>query len=120
MCGHILVVRTRPALPRARRVRISAAMPYTHLTLSSEGRHPLCPEEPARRALLHVIGRVAAGHVVLFALVDDHLHLVLAGTDAVLARLRQAVTLAVRAAVGIPLEPPYSRPVQTQIGRAHV
>jgi hypothetical protein len=115
VAGQFLVVVSGRRLSQPRDVRISAPMPYTHLTIASEGRHPLCPEEGDKRALLRTIGRVAAGHVVLFALVDDHLHVVLAGTEMELLQLRRGLTLAVRAAVDTPVAPTFARTVKTRL-----
>jgi len=52
-------------------------MKYWHLTFSSDGRHPLFPSECLRRAALWAIARVKKCEILLFCIVDDHLHLVI-------------------------------------------
>lgn len=75
------------------------------------------PTEAGRRAALHALGRTAAERVVLFALVDDHLHLVLLCTEEEQGRLARAVLLALRTIASAPLNPAHVSAVD---GRTHL
>ncbi len=92
-------------------------MQPVQLTFASPTRHALFPEEWRRREALHVIGRVVGGRVALFALVDDHFHLVLlCERDAASAHAR-ALLLALRAVAAVELAPAHVSEVR---GRAHL
>ena len=88
-------------------------MPLWHLTWSARGRLALFPSEPARRAALRTIARVAGPQVLLFGLADDHVHLV--ATQA--GPLARAVLLALRPLSDSTLDPAHVRPVED---RAHL
>lgn len=83
-----------------------------HVTWSSEGRHPLAPEEACRRELVRCIARVAGDAVSLFCVVDDHVHVVLFCALADRGRYVQALSLAFRPIVAVPLAPAFIRPVR--------
>ena len=68
-------------------------MQLWHLTYSSRTRHALFPSEQLRRAALRRLLQVVAAEVVLFCLVDDHLHLVLCCDEARAALLGRSVRL---------------------------
>ncbi len=87
------------------------------LTFASTTRHALFPEERRRREALHIIGRVAGGCVVLFALVDDHLHLVLLCEREAAGIHARALLLALRPVVAVELAPAHVSEVR---GRAHL
>jgi hypothetical protein len=63
-----------------------------------------------RRAVL-ALARVAAGSLVMFCIVDDHLHLVLVGSRARAGRLGRAISLALRPLAAGPMQPAFRRPV---------
>ena len=83
-----------------------------HIAWSSEGRHPLAPEKAGRRALVRTITRVAGEAVSLFCVVDDHVHVVLFCRLAERGRHVQALSLAFRPLVAVPLAPAFVRPVR--------
>lgn len=88
-----------------------------HVTWASESRHPLAPEEARRRELVRTIARVAGEAVSLFCVVDDHVHVVLFCTLAERGRYIQALSLAFRSRVAVPLGPGFVRAVRD---RAHM
>lgn len=92
-------------------------MKLVHLTFTSVGRLPLAPSEPARRRVLHVLGRAAAGVVVLFALVDDHLHLAVYCDEARLGHLCRSLVLGLRAALEVEVNVAHRSPIRD---RAHL
>ncbi|MDP2306276.1 MAG: hypothetical protein Q8P18_09645 [Pseudomonadota bacterium] len=92
-------------------------MMLVQLTFTSVGRLPLAPDEASRRRLLHAIGRVAAGVVVLFALVDDHLHLAIYCEETRIGALSRSLLLALRAVVGVNLNAAHRSPIRD---RAHL
>lgn len=83
-----------------------------HVTWSSEGRHPLAPEEGVRRELVRTIARVAPKAVSLFCVVDDHLHVVFFCKKEELGRYVQRASLAFRPRAATPLAQAYVRPVR--------
>jgi hypothetical protein len=87
------------------------------LTFASPTRLALFPEERRRREALHAIGRVAGGSVVLFAIVDDHLHLVLLCEPDAVGRLARALLLALRPLAAVDVLPAHVSEVR---GRAHL
>lgn len=96
----------------ARPVRMLLNMRSWHLTFAAAGRHPLFPLEAARRAAVRALGRVAGDAVVLFALVDDHVHVVLFCEEAHVGRLARAILLALRRLAAAAIEPAHVRPVR--------
>ena len=87
-------------------------MPSWHLTVASDGRTPLFPDEARRRAAVRTLARVAGQELVLFSVVDDHVHLVVTCDRSRVGWLGRAVVLGLRtvaAARGRALPPP-SRP----------
>lgn len=92
-------------------------MQLWHLTYSSRTRHALFPSEQLRRAALRRLLQVVAAEVVLFCLVDDHLHLVLSCDEVRAARLGRSVRLALRPLAATDLGPAHRRPVD---GRSHL
>lgn len=85
-----------------------------HLTFVTQGRRPVAPGEPMRRVIVRAILRVAGEHVVLFCVVDDHIHVVLLCARDVAGRLAQALFLAFRGIVGAPLRPAWISPVTSR------
>ncbi|MES2642112.1 MAG: hypothetical protein V4850_21700 [Myxococcota bacterium] len=83
-----------------------------HLTFAAVGRHPLFPVEASRRGAVRALGRVAGDNVALFALVDDHVHVVVFCEEARVGRLARAILLALRPLAAAGLEPAFTRPVR--------
>jgi hypothetical protein len=90
---------------------------FWHVTIASDGRHPLLPAEDARRVAVRLLARVASGELVLFSVVDDHVHVVALAERARVAKLGRALVLGLRPLAAAPVEPPRLRPVET---RAHL
>jgi hypothetical protein len=89
-------------------------VPMWHVTWSTVGRHPIAPDEAARRALVRVLVERAAKVLVLFCVVDDHVHLVLLCDDDTRRKVVRAVGYALRTASKVPLQEPYVEPVETR------
>ncbi len=89
-------------------------MPTWHLTFSSDGRSPLFPGEPERRSAVHALARSAGEPLVLFCVVDEHVHLVVLCDQGRLGRLSRAVLLALRARSPQPLSPAHVRAVDSR------
>lgn len=87
-----------------------------HITITVRGRRTLAPTETLRRALVRVVARVLGASLLLFSLVDEHLHVVLrcARPRLVAARLRLAVAAVVP---DLTLEAPHVKAVDS---RAHL
>jgi len=87
-------------------------MDLVHVTIATRGRAALAPGEADRRRVVRALGRGHGARLVLFALVDDHLHAVI---EALRARLAaRGVRATLEAATGAGLEPPFLRPVETR------
>jgi hypothetical protein len=88
-------------------------MEIAHYTQSTRSRRPLARDERERRALLRALTRRGGPRLLLFNLVDDHLHQVLSGRRVkVLARdLRRAIGAA---RPDLELDPPHVKPVSTR------
>lgn len=76
-----------------------------HVTWSSVGRLPIVADEDGRRSLARALVQRCGASLVLFAIVDDHVHVWLYGAPAELGRLVRAVTLLLRARAAVPIEP---------------
>jgi len=85
-----------------------------HLTFSTDGRNPLFPDEYTRRRALRVLARVAGSRSALFAIVDEHLHLVLFCDRQRAGRLARATLIAVRPLAAAVVEPAHRRAVQSR------
>ena len=72
-------------------------MALWHLTLATDGRNPAFPDEDARRAAVHAVGRVLGPRLVMFALVDDHGHFVVFADAAEVGQVGRSIRLALRA-----------------------
>lgn len=85
-----------------------------HLTFATDGRLPLLGEEGALRRAVRTLGVVAPGELLLFAIVDDHLHLVVCCDVARRGRIASALALALRPLLRSPLGAPHVRPVESR------
>lgn len=75
-----------------------------HVTIATAGRAPLYTGEPELRALLHRVCRACGARLVLFCVVDDHVHLVLEhSTGRHWSQIRRAL--------GVALQAPHGKPV---------
>jgi hypothetical protein len=92
-------------------------MMLVQLTFSSVGRLPLAPDEAGRRRVLHALGRVAPGRVVLFALVDDHLHIAIYCEEARIGPISRSLLLALRSVCRADLNPAHRSAIRD---RAHL
>ncbi|MDP2310840.1 MAG: hypothetical protein Q8P18_32780 [Pseudomonadota bacterium] len=92
--------------------KLAATMRSFHLTFAAVGRHALFPTERARRAAVRALGRVAGAWIVLFAIVDDHVHVVVLCEEERVGRLARAIVLALRPVASAALEPAFVRPVR--------
>mgnify|MGYP000868633290 CR=1 FL=1 len=90
---------------------------WWHLCLSGHGRKTLFATEERVRAGVRTVVRVASRDLLLFSLVDEHLHAVVVGERGRAGRLGQRLQLALQALTGVELEPTYIKPVE---GRAHL
>lgn len=88
-----------------------------HLTLSTRTRMPVARDEAGRRAVVRRIVEVAGAWLVLFCVVDDHVHVVLVCLGDRVGRVRAALVHALRPLSAAPLAPPYVRAVN---GRRHL
>jgi REP element-mobilizing transposase RayT len=88
-----------------------------HLTLAARTRHTLFPDEALRlRALRKLLG-ICAGTVVLFGIVDDHLHWVVLCDERRRGYLARSVRYAVQALSGVETKPVHVEPIH---GRSHL
>ena len=88
-----------------------------HLTLASAGRLPLFDGEARLRAAVRVLARAGAGRLVLFCVVDDHVHAVVRGGRREAGRVGYAVWRGLQAVAATPVERTRVRPVES---RAHL
>lgn len=89
-------------------------MKIYHLTWATQGRQPAFPAEEARRAVLRVLASVVGRDIVLFAIVDDHVHIVLILNPARLRRVQAALSKVLNNRSAAPFSSPYMRPVETR------
>lgn len=93
-------------------------MPLFHLTLATDRRRVLCPTLAALRSGVRALERVAGDEMLLFTIVDDHLHLVIRSERRRAGYLGAAVRLAFAArSADRPLGRADVRPVE---GRGHL
>lgn len=87
------------------------------LTSQRNSRLPLFTEERHYLEALHRLGQVCKGNLVLFALIAEHLHLIVLLSRAAAGRLAQAVQLTLRPLVKTPLATSFIEEVD---GRGHM
>jgi len=83
-----------------------------HVSIAARGRAVIAPDEADRRRVVRGLAHRHGERLLLFSLVDDHLHAVLAALRARLAVRGLRETL--RATGATPLEPAFVRPVETR------
>ncbi len=82
------------------------------LTFSSGGRQPLFPTEATRRAAIRTLLRVTGDALVLFSIVDDHVHVVLFCPRPLAGRRAQALHRALAPVASAPLRPAHISAVE--------
>lgn len=87
-------------------------MALWHISIAAQDRLPLFPEERLRRKALHVLARIAAKALVLFCIVDEHLHLVSVGDEVHKRQLRRSLMLALAPIATAPLDASWVGPVK--------
>jgi len=89
-------------------------MKMWHLTFSSDGRNSLFINESSRLTAVRELARVAGGQIILFCLVDEHIHVAVLSESAVIGRIARSILLCMRQrADGLP-EPAHLRQVKTR------
>jgi hypothetical protein len=73
-----------------------------HMSLESEGRHTLFRTESELRGAVRALAGLAGAEALLFCLVDDHIHLVLACDRKRAALLARGINLALRRFAAVP------------------
>lgn len=91
-----------------------------HLTLASDGRRPLFPDEASRRGALRALARIAGRELTLFNLIDEHLHAVVDSNRRRAGRLAQAMFKALSPIVAVRLEPARVRHVESRRHLEHL
>lgn len=82
-----------------------------HVTIVTAGRLPMFLEEGPRRAALHVLGRIFPKRLVVFAVVDDHVHLVVFATPEEVGLLARDLVFGLTPLASVALEQPHIAPV---------
>jgi hypothetical protein len=86
----------------------------SHLTFSSDGRHPLFPTLELRRKAVRCIAAIGP-EVILFCVVDDHAHVVIHVIEAArIGRIAAGLYHALRPIAAAPILPAFVRPVETR------
>ena len=88
-----------------------------HLTTSSTTRHAIFPDEASRREAVLTVARVCHDELVLFCVVDDHVHVVVLCDRSRCGLLSRGLKLALGAIAAVPLTPVHISPVH---GRNHM
>jgi hypothetical protein len=89
-------------------------MEITHLTWATISRKAAFPTEQARRAVTRAMAAAAGKVLVLFALVDDHVHAVVAVEPGGLRRVQASLSRVLSGRSAVPLAAPYAKPVVTR------
>jgi hypothetical protein len=105
----------RPLLPYETKKR-EASMDIQHITLTAEegNRLPLFADQAAYLEALHRLGAVYQGCLALFALVGEHLHLVVQAPRERAGRLAQATISTLTPIVATPFASSYIRAVKSR------
>jgi REP element-mobilizing transposase RayT len=88
-----------------------------HITLATTGRETLFVGEAALREAVLALDRAVGAALLLFCIVDDHVHIVIEGDRRQATNAARAVSLAFRFLRGRGLAPAHIRPVES---RAHL
>jgi len=89
-------------------------MKIVHLTWATEGRQPAFPTEEARRRVVRALAEVAGRDMALFAVVDDHVHIVVALPPSRLGRVQASITKVLNSRAAVRFSSPFLRPVTTR------
>lgn len=82
-----------------------------HVTLATIGRQPLVPDDATRLALMRDLATRAGAVLVLFAVVDDHIHLWLLGSETAMRAALRNITFLLSAT---PMQERYVEPVENR------
>ncbi len=85
-----------------------------HLRFSSDGRHPMFPTERSLRQAVRALARTAPGELVLFCIVDDHVHVVLFCERDVAGFRARSLSRVLRPLAAVPLDEAYIKAVQSR------
>jgi REP element-mobilizing transposase RayT len=88
-------------------------MELVHFTQATEGRRAIAVDEDERRRLVSALARTAGARLLMFCLVDDHLHAALRGARLGLL-VRDLRRLLRRRRPDLELEPAHVKPVRTR------
>jgi len=90
-------------------------MSLWHVTLATENRQLLVrPEESIRCAVVRTLIRVVGDSLLLFSVVDDHVHLVADKEKAEIGQFGRAIRLALRPLAANPIDAARPRPVENR------
>lgn len=92
-------------------------MEFWHLTFASTTRHTLFPTEAQLRAALSKVVSIAGAELLLYDLVDDHLHVVIWCSEARKTALLRALLLALRPLAATELAAAHPKRIE---GRSHL
>ncbi|MFZ5478553.1 MAG: hypothetical protein ACOZNI_17415 [Myxococcota bacterium] len=85
-----------------------------HLTFSTRGRAPVAPGEGPRRSIVRALLRVAGARIVLFCVVDDHVHVVVLCDAREVNTLARDLLFALRAVAHAVPEAAHVRPIASR------
>ncbi len=92
-------------------------MQLWHVTWSAEGRLPFFPHDALRLAAVRALTEAGRVELLLFCIVDEHVHAVFHGERCIVARRVRAITRRLRRLAVVPLDSPRIRSVN---GRSHL
>lgn len=90
-------------------------MRYWHITISSGNRLRIFGSEASRRMAVWTLIRVLGEALVIFCIVDDHVHVVVVCVEEQLPRLRTALWHALEPLTDVPLSRPFPKPVESRL-----
>jgi len=89
-------------------------MTYWHITIASENRMPLFPSEARRRQAVRAVVRVGSDCLVLFCIVDDHVHVLVVCAEERVGRVRAGLFSSLKPLTEAPLALPHAKPVRNR------
>ncbi len=89
-------------------------MEIWHLTFSTDGRFPLFQDEASCRAAIRKLVAIAGAEIVLYSIVDDHVHLVIVCMPGRKGKICSALLRSLRLIAATKVLPAYQRPVETR------